>query len=253
MYSLGVELNARPCDQVSYGARDQHLAGLRERRDPGSSVNGDAPHFVLDQLAFTRVKSCPNLDTELSNRADDGGCAPDSSRWAVKGGEKSVPGGIDLAPSVPFEFRAHTSVVNPEQLRPPLVTEPGRHPGRPNDVGEEHGSEHPIGLDRRVRPCEELLDLPKDKVLFTKRCQMSLSLELDQLRSRDVFGKVPGRWSVLVPAPAEREGWSLDGRKDISDVELSGHPREGDCSAGAHRHATEATPPAGDPGMFLLS
>jgi hypothetical protein len=60
-----LERNPRAGDEILDGARNEHLSGLRLRRNAGADVDGDARHLAVDELAFARVQACAYIEAEL--------------------------------------------------------------------------------------------------------------------------------------------------------------------------------------------
>ena len=107
------------------------------------------------------------------------------------------------------------------QLRGPL--------SRADDVGEQHGGQHAVGLGSVARSGQELLDLVDDGVLIAKPPQVVDAGELDKFRAGDSVGQVAavvdrdqavagsvatmmgGLTVEPVPTPAPIEGGALNG------------------------------------------
>src|SRR5256714_9317290 len=51
-------------DEVAHRARDEHLAGLGERRHPRTGVDGDPAHLPVRELALAGVETRTQLDAE---------------------------------------------------------------------------------------------------------------------------------------------------------------------------------------------
>ena len=63
------ECHARPGHEVADGARDEHLAGARERRDARADVHGDPAEVVVaEQLALAGVQPGAQADAERLDR-----------------------------------------------------------------------------------------------------------------------------------------------------------------------------------------
>ena len=89
---------------------------------------------------------------------------------------------VELAPDDP--------VVVGEQPLPAGVSELGRQSRRPDDVGEQHGREHPARIEHRPDAGHEVLDLGDDRVLVAGPDEVVGAGQLDVLRARDVLGEV---------------------------------------------------------------
>src|SRR5207244_2355826 len=57
-----LELQARPCDEILDGSRDEHLARTRSGRHTSSDVDGDSGHFSVLQLALAGVNAGADLE-----------------------------------------------------------------------------------------------------------------------------------------------------------------------------------------------
>ncbi len=78
--------------------------------------------------------------------SDDRRGAPDRARRAVECREHAVTGHVDLVPAKARELGAHEAMVLGEQVLPGAVAEFGRLGSGADDVGEEQGGEHAVGL-----------------------------------------------------------------------------------------------------------
>lgn len=56
------KLEAGPCDQIPYGARDQHFICCSESSDARSDVNRYATEFFTDDFALAGVNPRPNAN-----------------------------------------------------------------------------------------------------------------------------------------------------------------------------------------------
>jgi hypothetical protein len=81
-----LERNPRAGDEILDGARNEHLSGLRLRRNAGADVDGDARHLAVDELAFARVQACAYIKAELAH----GGVIADAQRIARAGPSKEA-------------------------------------------------------------------------------------------------------------------------------------------------------------------
>src|SRR5262245_32053327 len=121
------------------------------RRDPGPGVDGDPSDLAVDELALARVQPGAYVDAELAHTVDDRLGATDGACRAVERGEEPVAGGVHLAAASACELPTDNRVVALEQLAPTGIAELGHLLRRADDVGEEDGRKHAVGLNRRVR------------------------------------------------------------------------------------------------------
>src|SRR5439155_10731765 len=143
-----------------------------------------------------------------------------------------VAGGVDLAPPEARQLLPDCAVVAHQELAPRPVTElPGAR-ARADDVGEEHGREHPFRLRlgppaRAPHADQELLRLV-ERPLEARAEEELTPGQLDEPRTRDPLGHVPRaldrpRWLL---DRMEEQRWHPDGRQHVTDVDLAVHLRE---------------------------
>src|SRR5206468_5668421 len=83
---------------------------------------------------------------ERRHRLAELGRAADRPGRPVEGREEAVAGRVDRAAAEANELAAHELMVALEQLAPSAIAERGGALTGADDVGEEHGSEHAVGL-----------------------------------------------------------------------------------------------------------
>jgi hypothetical protein len=113
-----------------------------------------------------------------------------------------------------------------QELAPPPVSDARGELGRADDVGEQHGREHAVGLRRRSQARDELLDLLEHPVLIASPKEVVGSRDPHELRPGDVIGEVFG------VADREAHGVSVvdherrhaDRWQDIANVAVVHHP-----------------------------
>ena len=121
----------------SHGSRDHHLTRLRVLEDTGGDVDGDASELAAELLHFADVDTGADLDAQRLDGRDDVERAANRIVWLAEAGEKPIPGGIDLAPTVRLELLAHDAVVLGDQLGKTAVTQRGGMLGRRDNVRKE--------------------------------------------------------------------------------------------------------------------
>ncbi len=84
---------------------------LRGAHHPRTDVNGDASHFVTDQLALPGVKSGADLESERPDCIPDGEAAANASGRTIEGREKAIAGGVDLSPTKALQLLADRGVM----------------------------------------------------------------------------------------------------------------------------------------------
>ena len=97
------EAEARADYEVLHGARDDDLARLGERGNPGADVYGDAADVVSDQLALAGVNPGAQCQAEPILIGDRGASAPDRAGRTIERGEETVARSLDLLPPEAIE------------------------------------------------------------------------------------------------------------------------------------------------------
>ena len=77
----------------------------------------------------------------------------------VKVATNLVTGGVDFTAGETLELITNDVVVVVQEIAPPSVAERGGARGRADDVGEDDGREHPVGLEAAPHAGEEFFDL----------------------------------------------------------------------------------------------
>ena len=117
-------------------------------------------------------------------RVPDGDRASHRPPGPVEGGEDAVAGGLDQRALERCHERGHRPVVLVEQVAPAAVADPGGELGRADDVGEQHGGQHPVDLDG-VHAGQELLDLGDDGVGVAEVEEVVVAGQLDESGARE--------------------------------------------------------------------
>ena len=130
---------------------DQHLARPPARRPARRCGRRSRASPSSRPLDLAGVHAGPDLEAERPDRVADRRGAADRPRRAVEEREEAVAGGVDLPPRKRASSR-RTSGRAVEQVAPALVAELGGALGRADDVGEQDGREHAVGLARRRAP-----------------------------------------------------------------------------------------------------
>jgi hypothetical protein len=147
---------------------------------------------------------------------------PNGARGAVERREKAVAGVLHDAPLEAADFGVEDVVVTRAQLAPTAVAEPGGVPCRIDDVGEQHGGQHPVGRMLMPLPGEEFLDLAGDRLDVADGRPVVDALEFDDSRRRDSHGDLArvldrDRFAFAV----DDEGGHVNACQDIADIEVS--------------------------------
>jgi hypothetical protein len=143
------------------GVRDDDLAAVRRRGDPGRPVHVDAAVVVPAEGPLAGVQAHPHPHRPprrpvVGGQAPLGGHrGPDRGHRAGEGGEERVALGADLDPATVPDRPAQDGRVLVAH-RPVPVAQVLQQPGRALDVGEQEG-DRPGG---QVGPCRSLVDAP---------------------------------------------------------------------------------------------
>src|SRR5881392_3213510 len=98
------------------------------------------------------MQSRAHVETDTANAFDD------RARRTVERREEPVTGGVDFVPAKSLQLAPDDGMVALEEVSPRAVAERPRAVRRADDVGEHHGREHAVGVDRLTRARQELLD-----------------------------------------------------------------------------------------------
>ena len=130
------------------------------------------------------------LDADAAQLVSEGGRAADPAARPVEGGQQPVAGRLDQPAAELLNQAAGQLVVHVQQLAPAPVPQPAGAFGGGDDVGKQHGGQHPIGLDGPVDAGQELLDQVQGEFRRLPGQRRVGSWQLDQLGSGDVLGQV---------------------------------------------------------------
>ena len=215
--------------EVSNGAGYQHLPGSRQAHHSGSDVHRQTGDPVWSDLNFAGVHSGTNLNTNLPHVMGDRHGAADCPSRAVKHGEEPVPCVIDLTTTEPIELTPHHRMMSSPQPSPAAVAYRRRVFRRTNDIGEQDGSEYPVGLRTMTDSGEELLDLVNEPVEVPGGEQVVPLLRFDVSGSGNVRGEIAAvlHGHIAIADAMQNEGRYADNRKHVPDVDLAVHSGHG--------------------------
>ena len=80
VYTSVLELDPGASDEVSDRTRDQHLAGLSMRGDPGAGMHRNPCDLSVDELTFAGVEAGTHIETELEIMPARTPAFPDASQ-----------------------------------------------------------------------------------------------------------------------------------------------------------------------------
>ena len=138
------EIDARTGDEVNDRARDKDFVRFGEIADALGHVDRDSGEIVAAPFDLTAVQPGADIQPQRSDDFAYGRGAVDGSGRAIKGGQESVAGRLDLLTPEALELATHGVVVSVQDVPPAVVAEAGCLLCRANEVCEEHSSEHPV-------------------------------------------------------------------------------------------------------------
>ena len=174
-------------DEIFDGVRHEHLAASA-RPATRAPMCTAMPPTLPSSSSHSPVQACAYLEPQLADTFADRARTTDRPSRAVEGGEKAVPRCVHLLTSESCELAADRSVVLNEQLPVGAVAELRRTFGGADDVGEEHGCEHPLRHDLAISVhhfLEEAFDLADQLLLIAERRREVLSGQLEETRPWD--------------------------------------------------------------------
>src|SRR6186997_308711 len=124
-----------------------------------------------------------DLEADLADSPGDFERAPNSAGRAVERGVEAVPCGVVLDALPSAQRLADEGVMALDKRLPGGVAEPRLDDGRIHDVGEEHGRNEGVELDRRAFYAHESADFVDDG--HHRRDGPGLSRDLPQLGAGD--------------------------------------------------------------------
>ena len=138
-----------------------------------------------------------------------------------------------------------------QQRTPRLVAHLGERLGRPHDVGEEHGGQHPTGVRNGCRTGDEALQLGEQRLGVARVRQVVDALELHQLGAGDRRRQEAGVADVAVGvvAPLDHQRRRRDGGQKGPDVDLRVAAQEGQRRPRAGHRPFESVPPVAEFGI----
>ena len=164
-----------------------------------------------------------------------------AQRTASEGGpanvtRKASPIVLTSRPPKRSSSRPDRRVVRGQEGAPARVAQPGRVPGRVDDVREEHRQQ--LARDAAAAPAsQELLDLAQQRRAVADAHEVVVALELDQARAGHTLGDEPrvARVDDEVAAAVEHEGRDAQALevvarvvpRDLPRVRRQGTRREG--------------------------
>jgi hypothetical protein len=149
-------------------ARDEDLAGCRERRDPRPDVERDPGELVALQAAIAGMDAGADLEPEPAHGRGARERAAHRRPRVVEAHHEAVPGRVDLASAPARDLCPDDRMVPAQQRVPPPVAGRARARGGIHDVGEQQGQ----GPDLQADEVEILAGARKEGLrLASGRCQ----------------------------------------------------------------------------------
>ena len=206
-------------------------------------MDGDATDAVAALLALAGVEPGAQAETE---RGDTLACrdgAADCTRRPVERREVAVARDVDLTTPMPARLAPEHREDLRDEIGPCAISATCELLGRADDVGEEHGREHAIGLGDAALAGHELLDLGEDRFRVAHPREVVAPGHLDEAGPRDPLGEVAtalDRDRVL--APVDHERLDADGREDVTHIGVAGHRQDLAHRTRAHGAPLEPSP-----------
>jgi hypothetical protein len=241
-----LEVQVRAGDEILDRGGDEHLAGPGERGDASTDVDGEPGDLVACELALAGVQPGSHLEAELGDGGPDRRGAADGADRPVEAGEEAVAGRIHLNPAEARKLPADGSVVLVQKLAPAAVAKLRHHLGRADDVREQYGRQHPIGLELFPLSGSDLgaepLDLGEERVRVAD-CRGEVAAgKLDKPGAGNLLGEVSSAANVeprqLRAMQDERR--YPDRPEHAADVDVEVHTHVIAHGAGAHAQAKGA-------------
>ena len=121
MLARVLELEIRSLKEADSRSGDEHLPGLREGRDTGDCMDGDAADIAGLALDLARVDAGADQQPVVLGAVANRGGAADSPRRTVEEGQEAVARGRDLQAPEVVELAPHAIAVACEDLLPRSV------------------------------------------------------------------------------------------------------------------------------------
>jgi len=114
--------------EVAHCAGDENLSASGQLRDARRDVDGDPRNIAVLDVDLSGMEPAAHLNAERANLLDDGRGATHGAGGTVKGRQKAIAQGLDLAASETGELLADDIILAIEDSAPAPVTELGRTP-----------------------------------------------------------------------------------------------------------------------------
>jgi hypothetical protein len=165
-----------------------------------------------------------------------------------KSGEEAVARGIDLAPPEALQCLPDDVVMPVEQVAPGPIAELQGAFGRTDDVAEQHGGQHALGLLGFADRGAERPNLANDLPGVRQPRRMVLAFEFDIARTRQQARQFPpaAHVDLLVAARVHDQRRRVHRGQHRTNVDLQVHVVQRHHGGRTGTHAKEAAPPPAD-------
>ena len=147
VFALVAKDEVRAGEEVGDGTRHEDLVGPGMGADALADVHRDPSHVVVLEFDFTTVETGADLESEGVDLVTDRARAANRPGGTVESGQHTVTGGVHDAAPTTGDLPIHQCVMAGEEFAPDPVPQGGGVAGGVDDVGEQHGGQHPVVLD----------------------------------------------------------------------------------------------------------
>src|SRR5262249_25481313 len=238
-----VEGEAAADDDIAYRPGDEHLPRTGECGDPRGHVDGHAGEIVAAHLAFPGMYPPANCEAEPAALGHYRLSTADAAPRGVEPREHAVASRLHDAATGVLHRRPRTPVVVVQHVVPAPVSELRGAGRRVDDVREEDGRQHAVGVLRRSAAGEEFLDrlgetLARADLVQRRERERELAVARARNAGRQIAGAGDRKHRVVAVMNDERR--RADRRQHVADVGLEGGTHERRCRPRRARAALHA-------------
>src|SRR6267378_6226795 len=128
-------------------------------------MNRDPGQLVVEDLTFAGVNAGPHVEADSVKILPDCEGTTNRTGGSIERRAESVACVIDLSAPIALQLGSHHPVVLLEQIAPSTISQLRGTLSGVNDVGEQNGRQHPIGVWPSSNARQEFLHLVEDGVL----------------------------------------------------------------------------------------
>ena len=183
VFALVVELEVRSGEKVRDRARDEDFACSGERCHSLRGVDCDSRDVVTGEVDLPGVQTSAYLQSQRLECVADGEGTANRAGGPVERREDTVASELHGATSVPVKSLLHQRVVGDDELPPTPIAHAGDSGRRVDQVGKQHGGEHPVAPRWRELIGTKLFDRVKDPVGVAREGDEICGCELNEFCS----------------------------------------------------------------------